>query len=288
MLRVAMWTTIKTLKEQGKNKAQIARITGHDWKTVDKVIRKLESGENNPRSKTRKNIVNSYKEYILELLEKGLNGVRIYEELTAKGFNRSYETVKYHIRNIRRKEKIFVRIHIEPREETQADFGYTGRTPDNNGKLRKPRVFNMRLRYSRLDNCEKIESVALDGAQTYFSSTNKYAINATIVLDRFHAVQKANKAIDQVRRNELRKERKDKNQEFIALANCKQRFLLLKKKSKLSTTQSVTFKSLCDLNEPIYKAMILKDAFMQIYECENIDEAKEHLVNWTEQASESV
>jgi len=30
MLGVAMWTTIKTLKEQGKNKTQIARITGHD------------------------------------------------------------------------------------------------------------------------------------------------------------------------------------------------------------------------------------------------------------------
>ncbi|MCK5492256.1 MAG: IS21 family transposase, partial [Candidatus Omnitrophica bacterium] len=92
MLGVAMWTTIKTLKEQGKNKAQIARITGHDWKTVDKVIRKLESGENNPQSKTRKNIVTLYKEDILELLEKGLSGVRIHEELIAKGFKGSYET----------------------------------------------------------------------------------------------------------------------------------------------------------------------------------------------------
>ena len=156
MLGVAMWTTIKTLKEQGKNKAQIARITGHDWKTVDKVIRKLESGENNPQSKTRKNIVTLYKEDILELLEKGLSGVRIHEELIAKGFKGSYETVKYHIRNIRRKEKIFVHIHTEPGEEAQVDFGYTGRTPDNNGKLRKTWVFNMRLSYSRLDYYEKV------------------------------------------------------------------------------------------------------------------------------------
>jgi transposase len=156
MLGVAMWTTIKTLKEQGKNKAQISKITGHDWKTVDKVVRKLESGENSPQSKTRKNILSSYKEYILELLEKGLSGVRIHEELINKGFNGSYETVKYHIRNIRRKEKIFVRIHTEPGEEAQVDFGYVGRIPDNNGKLRKTWVFNMRLSYSRLDYYEKV------------------------------------------------------------------------------------------------------------------------------------
>ncbi len=33
MLRVAMYTTIRTLKELGNNKSEIARITGHDWKT---------------------------------------------------------------------------------------------------------------------------------------------------------------------------------------------------------------------------------------------------------------
>ena len=39
MLGVAMYTTIKTLKELGRNKSEIARITGHDWKTVSKVIK---------------------------------------------------------------------------------------------------------------------------------------------------------------------------------------------------------------------------------------------------------
>ncbi len=153
-----------------------------------------------------------------------------------------------------------------------------------NAKGRKAEILDKYYASIGQDNCNKIESVALDGAQTYISSTNRYAVNATVVLDRFYATSKANKAIDQVRRDELRKARKNKDQEFIALANCKQRFLLLKRKSKLSDKQSVTLKKLCDLNEPIYKAMLLKDDFMQVYECENIDEAREHLANWADRA----
>ena len=40
------------------------------------------------------------------------------------------------------------------------------------------------------ENCEKIESVALDGAKTYIASTKQYAKNAMIVYDKFHLVQK--------------------------------------------------------------------------------------------------
>lgn len=156
MLGVAMWTTIKTLKEQGKNKSQIAKITGHDWKTVDKVIRCLESGQEKPVEQKRKSKLRPYKEEILKLLEQGLSGVRIHEELTAKGYSGSYQGVKKHINKLKRKEKIFIRIQTEPGEEAQVDFGYVGRTADNNGKLRKTWVFNMRLSYSRLDYYEKV------------------------------------------------------------------------------------------------------------------------------------
>ncbi|MDI6785704.1 MAG: transposase, partial [bacterium] len=109
-------------------------------------------------------------------------------------------------------------------------------------------------------------------------------INATVVLDRFHAASKVNKAIDQVRRNELQKARKNKDQELIELTNCDQRFMLLKKKSNLTQRQEVTLQKLCDLNKSIYEAMLLKDDFMQIYECENIDEAKEYIADWADRA----
>ena len=38
MLEYAMNITIETLWQQGKNKSEISKITGHDWKTVSKVV----------------------------------------------------------------------------------------------------------------------------------------------------------------------------------------------------------------------------------------------------------
>ena len=37
-----MYITIKSLWERHKNKSMIARLTGHDWKTVIKRIKEIE------------------------------------------------------------------------------------------------------------------------------------------------------------------------------------------------------------------------------------------------------
>jgi len=146
-----MYTTIKTLWERTKNKTEIARITGHDWKTVAKVIKNIEKGIEIPQYKPRGSLIDGYRQKILALLEKDLNGVRIHEELVKDGFRGSYPTVKRYINKLKRKDNIFVRIHTEPGEEAQVDFGYLGITKDDSGKSKKTWVFNMRLSYSRLD-----------------------------------------------------------------------------------------------------------------------------------------
>ena len=153
-----------------------------------------------------------------------------------------------------------------------------------NAKGRKSEVLNKYYESLGKENCERITSVALDGAKTYISSTKTNAINALIVLDRFHATQKANKAADQVRRDELRNARKNEDEELVKLTNCKQRFILLKNKKKLSDKQSATLNRLCEINQPIYKAMLLKESFLQTYEYENIEEAEAHINEWIKQA----
>jgi len=45
MIGVAMYITIKSLWERHKNKSLIARLTGHDWKTVAKKIKEIEEGK---------------------------------------------------------------------------------------------------------------------------------------------------------------------------------------------------------------------------------------------------
>lgn len=80
------------------------------------------------------------------------------------------------------------------------------------------------------ENCKKTDSVALDGAKNYISSTQRYAVRALIVYDKFHVIQKLNQATDVVRRQKLRKARINNNKELIELINCRQRFILLKNK----------------------------------------------------------
>ena len=156
MLGVAMYTTIKTLMEKRMNKLQIARATGHDWKTVSKVIESIKKNGNFPRKKPNPRILDPHKEKVVQFMEQGLSGVRIHEELRAMGVAIGYTTVKTYLRTIRKREKIFVRIHTLPGEEAQVDFGYVGLTLDNDGKKRRTWVFNMKLSYSRLDYYQKV------------------------------------------------------------------------------------------------------------------------------------
>lgn len=125
-----MYTTIKTLWEKTKNKTEIARITGHDWKTVAKVIKDIQRGVEIPKKKPKATVIDNFKQAVLKLMEKDLSAVRIHEELVRSGFIGSYSTVKKYIQEIKRKDNIFVRIHTEPGEEAQVDFGYFGNTKD--------------------------------------------------------------------------------------------------------------------------------------------------------------
>ncbi len=54
-----------------------------------------------------------------------------------------------------------------------------------NEKGRKAEVLDKYYESLGPENCERIETVSMDGAKTYISSTKNYAINALIVLDRF-------------------------------------------------------------------------------------------------------
>lgn len=156
MLGEAMYTTINTLWEKGHNKSEIARLTGHDWKTVSKVIKAIKTGKKAPEKKPHTRILNSHHEKIMKWLEENLSALRIKEELLKEGLRIGYSTVKDYVASIKKSSKIFVRMHSAPGEEAQVDFGYVGYTLDNKGKRRKTWVFNMRLSFSRLDFYKRV------------------------------------------------------------------------------------------------------------------------------------
>ena len=109
MIGIAMYMTIKTLHNLGKNKSEISRLTGHDWKTVDKIIKKIEFGIEKPSYKDRKSIVEEFKERVLELLGADLSGVRIHQELVKDGFGGSYSAVKKYIRKLNNRRAYAIR-----------------------------------------------------------------------------------------------------------------------------------------------------------------------------------
>jgi transposase len=156
-----------------------------------------------------------------------------------------------------------------------------------NGQGRKAEVLDRYYKGIGQENCEKIESVALDGARTYIASTSQYASKAVMVYDKFHVIQKLNMAVDTVRRLELRKARTEKRPDLVEMMNCHQRFVLLKNKANLTEKQSEHLKRLCEVNEPIYKAMLLKESFQEVYTHNNEESAKGCLEAWLKLAFSS-
>lgn len=156
MLGGEMYTTIKTLWNLGKNKSQIAELTGHDWKTVSKIVKAVKSGCEYPEKKPHPKMLDNYKDKIIQWLENNLSAVRIHEELQCEGLKIGYSTVKDFVAGIRKKTDIFIRIHTEPGKEAQVDFGYVGMTAGDDGKRHKTWFFHMMLSNSRYSYYEKV------------------------------------------------------------------------------------------------------------------------------------
>ena len=126
MIGVAMYITIRSLWERHKNKSLIARLTGHDWKTVAKKIKEIEAGKEYPKKKPHPRILDSHEEQIMKWLEDNLSGVRVHEKMQEEGVKIGYSTVKDYICQIKKRDNIFIRMHTLPGKEAQVDFGYVG------------------------------------------------------------------------------------------------------------------------------------------------------------------
>ena len=157
MIRINMYTTIITLYKQGNSQRQISKLTNTDRKTVRKIIsRYVEDGVESPTSYERASVLDFWHEQIIELLEKNLSYVRIFEELRNKGYKSSYPALTRYIKKYKIKDNSCIRFHTVAGEEAQVDFGDIGLQYNPEGRRVKAYVFNMRLSYSRLDYYEVV------------------------------------------------------------------------------------------------------------------------------------
>ena len=100
-----------------------------------KVVKGIGKGIDKPGYKDRDSIIEPYRDEVIKLLDRGLSGVRINEELKVLGFKGSYPTVRRYIKKMKKITDIFVRINTLPGEEAQVNFGYVGITRDDDGKI---------------------------------------------------------------------------------------------------------------------------------------------------------
>lgn len=93
-----------------------------------------------------------WREWIAGEVRKGRNAMSIHQDMVERfGFSSKYNSVKRYVRGLKRADpERYDRLEFLPGEEAQVDYGQGALTrhPDT-GKMRRPRLFVMTLRYSR-------------------------------------------------------------------------------------------------------------------------------------------
>jgi len=119
-----------------------------------------------------------------------------------------------------------------------------------------------------LENSHIVLNVAIDMWKPYRDAINVVLPHSVVVIDKFHVVKMANSALEKYRK-ELRASLTTKQR--IDLKN--DRFLLLKRKSTLSSKEDMIV-SYYENNYPILAKMyVLKEQFFEIYEANSKEEA---------------
>lgn len=128
------------------------------------------------------------------------------------------------------------------------------------------------------EKAAQIDAVACDGARGFLSSINQHAKNALTVLDHFHVKSYLNDALDTVRKEELSKAKKDNATDLADLLHCRKKYILMQ--GYPSTRQRNVLEQLAKLNDTVYRAMLLKEQFLEIYRSDSRKTAQTGLRQW--------
>jgi len=153
MIKVDQLMEITQLSREGHSIRDIARRTGLSRNTVRKVLR----DEHTLRMKVtpRTSALDPYKAYLKERFEEfGLSAVRLLEEIRPMGFTGSVDTIRRHLRTLRREQvrvgKLTVRFETPPGKQAQVDWAYCGKHSGPSGEPMAVYLFVMVLSFSRM------------------------------------------------------------------------------------------------------------------------------------------
>ena len=130
------------------------------------------------------------------------------------------------------------------------------------GKDRTARTFLRFFRMLGKQRSRQLKFVCSDMWKAYLKVIAKKASGAVHVLDRFHVMQKMNKAIDEVRASEARQMKADGYEEILKHS----RWCLLKRPENLTDKQTVKLSELLKYNLRSVRAHLLREDFQRFWE----------------------
>jgi len=130
------------------------------------------------------------------------------------------------------------------------------------GQDRTAKTFLRFFRMFGKERSEKLKFICSDMWKAYLKVIAKKAAGAVHVLDRFHIMQKMNKAIDEVRAGEARQLKADGYEEVLKHS----RWCLLKRPENLTNKQTVKLSELMQYNLRSVRAYLLKEDFGRFWE----------------------
>ncbi|KAF1077927.1 transposase [Methanogenium sp. MK-MG] len=114
-----------------------------------------------------------------------------------------------------------------------------------------------------LDRSKEIETCCMDMWKPYINSVGQHT-NAKIIFDKFHLVKIVNDPLDKIRKRIFYAADPEKKSNMK-----RKRFVFLYKRSNLPEEKSEDLKELLEQNEELFKAYILKEQFLDIFEGDN-------------------
>jgi len=139
------------------------------------------------------------------------------------------------------------------------------------------------FRFLGSERSQRLQAVCSDMWAAYLKVIKKKAPQALHILDRFHIMKKFNEAIDQERRDEV-KRLKAQGEESILIRS---RWILLKRPAKLSDSQIVRLSELVKANLSCVKAYLMREQFQRFWEYQRAAWASKFLDQWITQALQS-
>jgi transposase len=122
-----------------------------------------------------------------------------------------------------------------------------------------------------------LKYVCSDMWAPYLSVVRRRAGDAVHILDRFHIMMHFNKAIDEIRAGEARQMKKDGYEPVLKNS----RWSLLKKRSNLTSKQTVKLKELLKYNLRTTRAYLLREDFQRFWTYSSSHWAGKFLDEWT-------